>query len=118
MTSETSVVQVVSGFATEFSGARLKVSVPYQVQGRWTYWRFGREYGPEPIELPLSEFGADPIKIAERILCLAQYKPTPDSLVKRLSVALVLPDGTEMVVGEPEISELFAFVAAGGTGPV
>lgn len=117
MTSKIGIVQVVSGFADEFGDARLKVAVPFAVQGRWTYWRFGREFGPEPTELALSELGPDPVKIAQRILCLAQDKPTADSLVKRLSVALVLPDGTEMAVGEPETGELFAFVAADGAGP-
>lgn len=107
------IVQVVRGFATEFSAARLKVRVAYQRMGKWTYRRCGFEFGKEAIELELGQLGTDPVQVANAIVTLATDKER-DAPECQLDVTLALPDLPDRAIGETDVAELRAFVAARG----
>ena len=114
--SKFSFIPVVRGFAGDFSEARLKVAVAWEMGGRWSYRRLGFAFDKEPIELELRQLGTDPVQVAAGIVRLATDKSS-DNDINRLSVSLVLADGKERVVAEEAVAELSAFVAARGVWP-
>lgn len=109
-----SVVQVVRGFATEFSAARLKVRVAFKkTTGQWSHRRFGFEFGKEAVEIEPGQLGADPVQVADAIVKLATEKQS-DTGTETLAVILAVPDLPEKAIGDSEVAELRAFVAARG----
>lgn len=114
MTKKFNLLAIIAGFASEYEGLRVRVVMPYpNGVGAWRYCRLGFVFEKEPLEIEPCELGSDPVQLAAALHRLATDE-SQGAATFHLSVSLVLPDGTEIAIGEMEAALLKSYVDARG----